>query len=94
MASQNTIHGTRRPDPGPGLLRTYGLIRGDAGGDGSLGAAVAREASARDLDLIRVGAISPAIGAGGAEGNGGRKGGDEESERAHIGLLGENWVSV
>ena len=70
---------------------TYGLIRGDAGGDGSLGAAVAGEASTRDLDLIRVGAISPAIGAGGAEGNGGRKGGNEEGEGAHIGLLGGNW---
>lgn len=74
-----------RPEPD---VIAYRLVRGDAGRDGALRAAVAGESGARDLDLVRVGAVSPAIGAGLGEGRGGRERGKEEGERAHIELFG------
>jgi hypothetical protein len=57
-----------------------------------LRAAVAREAGARDLDLIGVGTISPAIRGGLGERRGDREGGKEEGERAH--LDGFGWLGL
>lgn len=66
---------------------TYSLVGRDVGGDGALGAAVAGEGGADDLDVLRVRSIRPAIGADDlANGAGGGERGKEEGNSAHFDL--------
>lgn len=74
---------------------SYRPVGRDAGRNGALGTAVAREGGARDLDLVGVGAISPAIGSGVlSDRRGGREGGKEEGDGTHIDDLGSGCLVV
>ena len=61
---------------------TYGSVRGDVGGHGALGAAVAGRRRADDLDAVGRGQVAMADDANGV---GGREDGQEDGgERAHL----------
>ncbi len=65
----------------------YGLVGRDVGRHATLGAAVAGEGGAQDLDVLRVRGVGPAIGADDlSDGAGGGERGEEEGDgSAHFG---------